>query len=199
MGAPTPSPTLVRGLLDGLHVVVAGGDARVLGAACDGAGARVHVLAGDLLDEEALAATVAELPGADLLVCDTGALLRAGGGGAAALTGAMSATWNATRAVLTGRLEPEASGMIVLLTPRRRDGAQAGAAAAALENLARTTSVEWARLGVRVVTVRPRDVTPDAAVSDLLAYLAAPAGAYFSGCVLDLGAAGLTGYSSASS
>jgi NAD(P)-dependent dehydrogenase (short-subunit alcohol dehydrogenase family) len=96
-------------------------------------------------------------------------------------------------------MEPAGAGMIVLLAPRPRDGAQAGPGAAALENLARTTSVEWARLDVRVVTVRPRDVTPDTAVSDLLAYLASPAGAYFSGCVLDLGAAGLTGYSSASS
>jgi len=38
--------------------------------------------------------------------------------------------------------------------------------------------------------VRPRDVTTDAALADIVAYLASPAGAYFSGCLLDLGAAG---------
>lgn len=199
MTAPAPPAPLLEGLLEGIHVVVCGGDAPVLASACATRGAHVHDLPAEPADEAAVAAAVAALPGVDVLACDAGALLGAGGGGGAALSDALAATWNATRAVLTGRLEPQGAGMVVLVAPRPRDGEQAGAGAAALENLARTTSVEWARLGVRVVTVRPRDVTPDAALADLLAYLASPAGAYFSGCVLDLGAAGLTGYSSASS
>ena len=52
----------------------------------------------------------------------------------------------ATRAVATGALIPAGAGKCVLIAPRPDRGPFAGAARAALENLARTLSVEWARL-----------------------------------------------------
>lgn len=186
------------GLLEGIDVVVAGASQDVAGH-CSELGARVRPLDVDLLDEDAVTAAALALPAAEVLVCDTGPALREGGGDATGLADAVAGAWNATRAVVTTQLEPAGHGLVLLIAPRPGDGAQAGAAGAALENLARTTSVEWARLGVRVVAVRPRDVTPDAALADLVAYLTSPAGAYFSGCVLDMGAVGVSGYSSASS
>ena len=55
-----------------------------------------------------------------------------------------------------------------------------------LENLARTLSVEWARHGITVVTIALGDTTAPGEAAALIAYLASPAGAYFSGCQLDL-------------
>ena len=198
MSTPGPPATLLDGLLEGTDVVIAGDDDG-LGERAAELGARVHRFAADLLDEDAVTKEVAGLMGADVLVCDTGAVLRAGPGGPQGLADVVAGAFTLTRAILVGSFEPAGRGLALLVAPRPGDGAQAGAAAAALENLARTASVEWARLGVRVVVVRPRDVTTDAALADLVAHLASPAGAYYSGCVLDLGVAGLTGYPSASS
>jgi NAD(P)-dependent dehydrogenase (short-subunit alcohol dehydrogenase family) len=72
---------------------------------------------------------------------------------------------------------------LVLVAPPEGEAARA-----ALENLARTLSIEWARFGIRTVCVAPRASTPDATVADVVAYLLSPAGDYFSGCRLDLGA-----------
>jgi len=73
-------------------------------------------------------------------------------------------------------------GKLVLIAP------PAGAPArAALENLARTLSIEWARFGIRTTCLTPGPATSDAQVADLVAYLLSPAGDYFSGCRLDLG------------
>jgi NAD(P)-dependent dehydrogenase (short-subunit alcohol dehydrogenase family) len=63
------------------------------------------------------------------------------------------------------------------------------ASAAALENLARTLSVEWARFGITTVAVVPSATTSDHELAQLVAFLCSPAGAYFSGCRLDLGLA----------
>ncbi len=57
---------------------------------------------------------------------------------------------------------------------------------AGLENLARTLSIEWSRYHVTTVAVAPGAGTPAGEVAALTAYLASPAGAYFSGCLLDL-------------
>ncbi len=62
----------------------------------------------------------------------------------------------------------------------------AKAARAGAENLARTLSVEWARHEITVVTIALGDVTAPGEAAALTAYLASPAGAYFSGCQLDL-------------
>ena len=65
-------------------------------------------------------------------------------------------------------------------------GEHARAACAALENLARTLSIEWSRHGITTVALAPGAGTSPAEVAGLVAYLASPAGAYFSGCLLDL-------------
>ena len=51
---------------------------------------------------------------------------------------------------------------------------------------ARTLSIEWARYGITVVAVAPGAETTREEVAALCAWLASPAGAYFSGCLLDL-------------
>ncbi|HXO18740.1 MAG TPA: hypothetical protein VOA87_02320, partial [Thermoanaerobaculia bacterium] len=77
-------------------------------------------------------------------------------------------------------------GRIVYLAPAADTGEHAGAARAGLENLARTLSVEWARHAITAVTIAPGSATTAGEVARLVAYLASPAGAYFSGCLLDL-------------
>ncbi len=81
---------------------------------------------------------------------------------------------------------PPKAGRIVYLAPAPDAGAPAPAACAGLENLARTLSIEWARHGITTVTVAPGVRTTAGEVAALTAYLASPAGAYFSGCLLDL-------------
>jgi NAD(P)-dependent dehydrogenase (short-subunit alcohol dehydrogenase family) len=99
----------------------------------------------------------------------------------------VDAAWNATRAVVNGAFLPAAAGgRIVYLAPAPNGGEHAPAAGAGLENLARTLSIEWARHGITTVTIAPGVQTPAGEVAALTAYLASPAGAYFSGCLLDL-------------
>jgi NAD(P)-dependent dehydrogenase (short-subunit alcohol dehydrogenase family) len=50
--------------------------------------------------------------------------------------------------------------------------------------MARTLSIEWARLAIRPVTVSPGEPGD---VAELVAFLASAAGAYYSGCVFELG------------
>src|SRR4051812_33046079 len=189
MPAPSDAPLLRPGLLDGLDVVLAGAPEAV-GEALAALGADVHELTADPLDEEAVGAAAGSLPHATFVVADASAAMRAAGGDdGAGLRDAVAAAWNVARALVVAHLEPSGFGKVVLVAPRPRDGAGAAAAGAALENLARTTGVEWARLGIRVVAVRPRDSTNDAALAQVLAFVASPAGDYFSGTALDLGAA----------
>ncbi len=185
----TRPPLLRPGVLNGVRVVVAGGDGDGIAPACAALGARTAVLDADLLDEAATIAAAEALEGADVLVCDAGAGFRAAGGTPAGLQRALQCAWNATRSVVNAAQRPAGGGVVVLIAPRPGEGPEAGAARAALANLARTTSVEWARFGVRVVALWPGDRTGDVVVADLVCYLASPAGGYFSGCVLELGAA----------
>lgn len=170
---------------------------------------------GAVADEAELDAAVAgltrEAGGVDLLAVDGAGLFAGGlapsGDGHTALRACMDGAWNATRAVVNqaflaslddndpgvaGRAGGDAArgapagGRIVYLTPRVGAGEHAGAARAGLENLARTLSTEWARHGVTTVAVAPGADTPAEEVATLVAYLASPAGAYFSGCLLDL-------------
>jgi NAD(P)-dependent dehydrogenase (short-subunit alcohol dehydrogenase family) len=136
------------------------------------AGVRVAVAGGGAF-AEAVAARCAALgavaePG-DVLVFDGSAL-----GGRDALDGAWAAVQPAVADGFTG--------LIVLIAPVAGD-AHAEAARAGLENMARTLSIEWARLGIRPVAVLPGGVGD---VAELVAYLASPAGAYFSGCRFEL-------------
>ena len=75
---------------------------------------------------------------------------------------------------------------IVYVAPAPDAGEQADAARAGLENLSRTLSIEWARHQITPVTIAPGESTSAGEVAALTAYLASPAGAYFSGCLLDL-------------
>jgi NAD(P)-dependent dehydrogenase (short-subunit alcohol dehydrogenase family) len=123
-----------------------------------------------------LGATASESP--DVLVFD--------GSGFGGMREALDAAWDAIRPVATGAMIPGGGGRIVLLAPPPGDAGAAGTRAG-LENLARTLSVEWARFRVRPVAILPGAATSPAEVAELVAFLASPAGEYFSGCAFELG------------
>jgi citronellol/citronellal dehydrogenase len=111
-----------------------------------------------------------------------------------ALVACLDASWNVTRAVANRAFLPEArGGRIVYLAPPAGAGEHAVAALAGLENLARTLSIEWARHAITTVAIAPGAATAPGEVAALTAYLASPAGAYFSGCLLDLRGPGEAG------
>jgi citronellol/citronellal dehydrogenase len=171
------------GVLDGVSVCVAGGGATVA-ARLGALGASVVALEADLGDEDAVAGAVAGLGRVDVLVVDAAAPFAAAGAGMAGLRAAVDGGWNAVRAVVNAGWVGDdgavaAGGKVVLLAPPADAGEHAAAVGAALENTARTLSVEWARFGVRVVAVRAGD---DAQRAELTAFLASPAGDYFTGC-----------------
>jgi NAD(P)-dependent dehydrogenase (short-subunit alcohol dehydrogenase family) len=108
----------------------------------------------------------------------------------------LDGAWEASRAVANAAfIDAGRPGRIVYLAPAPRSSSAgdavpsveyADAARAGLENLSRTLSIEWARYGVTLVTIAPGERTSEAEVAALVAYLGSPAGAYFSGCLLDL-------------
>ncbi|MGA8365548.1 MAG: SDR family NAD(P)-dependent oxidoreductase, partial [Solirubrobacteraceae bacterium] len=161
--------------------------ARAVGDACEQLGSRVVLYEYDCAIEEAamnraVASATAESGGLDTLVVDGAASFASGG-----LHACLESAWNATRAAVNHAILPAArGGQVVYLAPPPGAGKQADAARAGLENLARTLSVEWARHEITVVTIALGDTTAAGEVAALTAYLASPAGAYFSGCLLDL-------------
>ena len=188
--------TLLRaGLLDGLRVVLAGPGREELAGALDTLGAEVRPLDADLGDEAAVEATAGGIAeGAHAVVIDAAALFGAAAAGddeLAALRAATDGAWTATRSVANvAWIEPQApGGKVVLVAPAPDAGPHAAAARAALENLARTLSIEWSRYGIRPTAITPGVATTAAEVAALVAYLVSPAGDYFAGCRLDLGAA----------
>lgn len=113
-----------------------------------------------------------------------------GAGGAGHLQTALDHAWRAARAVATGALiDAGNGGRIVFVAPPADAGGLAEAAQAALENLARTLSVEWARFGITAVTLAPKTQAEDAEVATLVTFLLSAAGGYFTGCRFDLGRA----------
>ncbi|HUO73707.1 MAG TPA: hypothetical protein VMU39_23250 [Solirubrobacteraceae bacterium] len=108
------------------------------------------------------------------------------GGGQPALTAALEETWRATAAVANGALIAAATGKVVLIAPPPDAGPHSGAARAALENLARTLSIEWSRYGITTTAILPGAGTGEDAVDDLVAFLLSPAGDYYSGCRFEL-------------
>jgi NAD(P)-dependent dehydrogenase (short-subunit alcohol dehydrogenase family) len=115
---------------------------------------------------------------ADVLVWDGSAAPAAGGEGIAA---ALDAAWPPVRAVGAAG----APARILLIAPRP-GGPEAEAVRAGLENLARTLSIEWARFQIRPVALLPGGATTPAEVAELAAFLASPAGEYYSGCAFTL-------------
>lgn len=172
------------GLLDGLVVALGGGGgaADAIGAPLAALGARAAALP-TALDEDAMAAAVD--PATNVLVHDLRPAFAEG------LRAALDLAWVTVRAVANAAFIPgaDAGGKITLIAPPASpDGDPAAAAArAAAENLARTLSIEWARHGIATVAITPGGDTDDAQLAALAAYLASPAGDYFSGCRLALG------------
>src|SRR6185436_9179829 len=174
-------------LLDGRLVALGGGgtdEADALGAPLSALGAATPRLPATL-DEAAMSAAVD--PQTDALVHDLRPAF--GTGGDDALRAALDLAWITVRAVANAAFLPEArGGRIALIAPAPDDADPSSAGVrAATENLARTLSIEWARHGVTTVAIAPGPATTDAELAALAAFLASPAGAYFSGCRLALG------------
>ena len=176
------------GLLDDTVVATAGG-AEAVAAACAALGAATPALDADLLDEAAVSAAAAGLGAVGTLVADARAAFAAAGGDLDGLQAALDGTWNAVRATVNAAMRPAGGGKVVLLAPAPASAPRAAALRAALENLARTTAIEWARHGVRTCAVLPGDATGEDDVAALCAWLASPAGDYVTGCAFTLGAA----------
>jgi NAD(P)-dependent dehydrogenase (short-subunit alcohol dehydrogenase family) len=195
-----PQELLRDGLLTGAAVVVAGaedsradsaGGAVAESAAALGAQVSTLALAGG---EEAAAEAESRLaeivsargptPLPPAIVIDTGGCFDAGGG-REALVGSLAASWNAARAAGLAFISAEGGGRIVAIGPAA-GSEHALAAVASLENLARTLSIEWARYGITTVAVAPAAATSREELAVLACWLLSPAGAYFSGCLLDL-------------
>lgn len=181
------------GVLEGLTICVVGDGAaeRERAAAL---GARVVTVDGELADEDAVALAVGALGHIDVLVVDAASAFADAGGGIPGLRTAVDDGWNVVRAVVNASWIPAegeeaAGGKVVFLAPVADAGEHANAVGAALENAARTLSVEWARFGVRITAIRPREGAAADERAELVAFLASPAGDYFTGCSFYPGAA----------
>ena len=180
-----PAVTMLRhGLLGGRAVALAGGVTPAIGGALSELGARVEELDPGL-DEDAAREWSAGTEGMLALVYDARDLFASGGQDALRQT--LERAWVAVRAFATAALIPAGAGKVVLIGPRPDAGPFAAAARAALENLARTLSVEWARYGVGTVAIAPGAHTRDDDLAELVCFLVSPAGEYFTGCVFELG------------
>jgi citronellol/citronellal dehydrogenase len=121
-----------------------------------------------------------------------------------------------THADATKAFIPQESGKVISITVSPHMGfpgmVHTGAARAAVENMTRTLSVEWARFGTRLVAVAigqfdtetlrtkyPKAIVENVArtvplgrlgteeeMAWLIAYLASPAGDFLSGCVITI-------------
>src|SRR3954470_10595256 len=125
-------------------------------------------------------------------------------------------TWLMTHAAATKAFIPQGEGKVLSVTLSPHNGmpgmVHSGAARAAVENMMKTLAVEWARFGIKTCAVAagqfdtevlrtkypkpvvenvPRTVpvqrlgTADE-MAWLIAYLASPAGDFFSGCVITI-------------
>lgn len=166
------------GLLDGRSIALSGVVPESVSSLLQELGAHVSALDEQLGRDESQGAAPL-----DALVCGT----EPPSGDARAALGPLEREWAAVSAAARAAFIPESHGRIVLLAPRAGDRPGAEAVRAALENLARTLSVEWARFAVTAVAIAPGAATTDEQLATLVAFLCSPAGAYFSGCRFDLG------------
>jgi NAD(P)-dependent dehydrogenase (short-subunit alcohol dehydrogenase family) len=135
--------------------------------------------------EAAVAESLAELDGTPGTLIVDGSAMFGPHGGRASLVRCLQACWTLTRALVAAAFLPAGEGRIVLVGPA--DGAEhSRPAVAGLENLARTLSIEWARHAITTVAIAPGAEPAAGELAALLAYLASPAGSYFSGCLMDL-------------
>ncbi|GAC1436268.1 MAG: hypothetical protein NVSMB51_07290 [Solirubrobacteraceae bacterium] len=189
---PLAAHELLReGLLE-RHLVAFAGTRSPFGEAseqaCRRLGAAVAELAGE--DEDALSAAAHRLETVSALICD-GAGLFGTAGGLHGLRECVDRSWDATRAVANACFIPGGrGGKVMLIAPRASAGPHAGAARAALENTARTLSIEWARHRITTIAIAPGPATDPVEVATLVAFVASQAGDYYSGCIFELGGAG---------
>jgi NAD(P)-dependent dehydrogenase (short-subunit alcohol dehydrogenase family) len=196
------SAVLRPGLLDGIGVLVHPGRtgedrwpfAEGVRDACARLGARVHDCGGDGELDERVAGLLERGAKIDLLVFDGAGLfadrLNGGVDPERALGECLQMAWDITRALVNLVLVNDREGRIIYLAPDATCGEYALGVRAGLENLARTLSIEWARRAITAVTVATGSHSGAGEVSALIAYLASPAGDYFSGCLFDLAATG---------
>jgi hypothetical protein len=181
---------LRAGLLKGRRIAVAATVGEELRQVLTRLGAEVEVLqTEDIPSEEERVGDWARAHGPlDAFVyCAASAF---GAGGEPGLLGALDEAWAALREVAVGALiDRDGPGKLVVLAPPRDAGPLAEATRAGLENLVRTLSVEWARYGVTSVLVAPSAGTEESELATLVGFLVSEAGAYLSGCRLDLGTA----------
>jgi len=197
MAQGAPLDIFRRGLLEGQAVaIVSGGPVgEAVAAACEALGAGVDRHDGDPLDDDAAAAFAAGVierhGGLDTLVLDAASAFEAavpGAAGADALRAAADPAWAAARAAAeAAMIDAEAGGKVIVIGPAPGAGVHATATRAALENLVRTLSIEWSRHAIRTTAILPGDATSPEEVGAVVAFLASPAGDYYSGCVMDLG------------
>jgi citronellol/citronellal dehydrogenase len=125
-------------------------------------------------------------------------------------------TWQMTHAAATKAFIPQRGGKVISVTLSPHQGmpgmVHSGAARAAVENMMKTLSIEWARFGIRLCAVAagqfdtevlrtkyPKEVSENVArtvplgrlgtpqeMAWLVAFLASPAGDFFSGAVLTI-------------
>jgi citronellol/citronellal dehydrogenase len=128
----------------------------------------------------------------------------------------VTGTWLMTHAAATKAFIPAEAGKVISITLSPHNGmpgmVHSGAARAAVENMMRTLSIEWARFGIRTVAVAaghfdtqtlrtkyPKEVVEAVPATVpvgrlgteeewawLVAYLASPAGDFFSGTVITM-------------
>lgn len=182
-------------LLHGRAVVLAGDVGGAVREQLSALGARVELFGEQLAgDEDAARDWIADRVPLHALVYDANVAF--GDGGLAGLQAAVQFGWVATRAVATealiapkrpARHSAEQGGKVVLLAPGPDAGPYAEAARAALENLARTLSVEWARHALTTTMIAPGPESTPEQLATLVCFLVSRAGGYLSGCRLDLG------------
>ena len=196
----TRAEELLRdGLLDGVAVAVAGASGAVgveeVSAAVRRLGGRAEARAiapaadaesGEAAAHERVTAALERLGSLGAVVIDGAGLFTAAGSGKAALMDCLETCWNAARATANAAFLPAGEGGRIVLLAAAAGGEHADAAAAGLENLARTLSIEWARYGITTVAVAPSATTSGQELAALVCYLLSPAGEYFSGCLMDL-------------
>jgi NAD(P)-dependent dehydrogenase (short-subunit alcohol dehydrogenase family) len=179
--------TVLRGdLLQGRAVALARGVPDDVAGALAQLGARVELLGGQQeIPEERVGEWGRAHGPLDALVYDAAPSFVAGGHDG--LLNTMQNAWEAIREVALGALiDSPRPAKIILLGPALGAGSHAGAAAAALENLARTLSVEWARHGITSVMVARGEQAAESALAELVCFLASVGGEYLSGCRLDV-------------
>jgi NAD(P)-dependent dehydrogenase (short-subunit alcohol dehydrogenase family) len=180
--------TLLRtGLLSGRTVALAGEVGAEVRSALTSLGASLREIPPGELDDDQAQEWVRSVAPLDALVAATGAVALGAG---ERLESALDRTWTAVHAVAAEALITRGQGgKIVLLAPPPDAGEHALVIRAAIENLARTLSIEWARYAVTVTALTPGASTTEAQTATVVAFLLSTAGDYFSGCRVELGVA----------